>query len=151
MYNITFAPPFETIRTPYYYFHKFTSWLVKKLTKKYVIEKNLPFTYTSFTLDTKALANVIHGNAAAIYRIYKKRPAKIYIGKDILPLIQELTTPSQFNFPIECEVNGIKKIFGLDIIFIPYMTGMIVLPEDDDIPNGGSFIGKMPPLLRFSN
>lgn len=130
-------------------FHRIVSWFVCKLGGKYA---GLGSYARSEEIDIEEVINAIVAQKEIVGLIVQRRPKYLLIGREQIQKLKLRMDYGAFTIPAQIgnTSTAINKTFaGLEIRLIPWMSGIIVVPdlqEREPHPTTDSLYGVLPPL-----
>lgn len=109
----------------YHWIQKACFWILDKIDCKHVIKKD------SVKYETVNIGNIFHQlqeNIAEIHKNYNVKPGKLFIGREEYYELIKMACPSMM-FSVVNQTNPDRNLFGLEVTVVPWMKGMVVLPE----------------------
>ncbi len=106
-------------------------WLIKKIGGEF--ERKLPtIEYTELELDLKQLADAILDSKDAVYRIWHEGLTYVLVGhRELLDLrkLEHSILRLDFAFDFKGKGDRAAVLNGLHVILVPWMKGVVVLPD----------------------
>lgn len=111
--------------------HKFILWALKKIGLTPILgEEYLP----SDSIELDDIIEQIYANKAVLENVLNREARYLFVGHDVMKRIGMRYIYGAIQLPMKIESNNkllSSHIAGLKIIFLPYMTGMLVTPALD--------------------
>lgn len=85
------------------------------------------------TIDSSSFVERLFKQKEGIHKFFNKRPKVLLIGaKDYAELMQSKEFNQQFSFQAQYFYGNdrVVQIFGLEVKVIPWMSGVLVMPDD---------------------
>ena len=142
--TVAFIEPYSTFKTvtdnntfavredrPYLWLQKACCWVLGKL-GAYRVDTQTKIEYR--TIDADNFMTRIAKQHESVFELLNRKPKKLLIGaQDYAELMPETTVhyPFAFNASYEIGERGVARIMGLEVQVIPWMRGVLVVPNDN--------------------
>lgn len=104
------------------------NFLIKMLLKLKCINFSSNIEFEPIAFNISKIESIIYKNEHMLYSIYKRKAKYILVGRDYIDEIDKHITDKYSIYSFND-----RHILGLQIIFIPYMEGIIILPDLNSI------------------
>lgn len=142
--TVTFVEPYTTFKTatdssaftirddrPHLWLQKACCWVLGKLgAYRQDTQKKIEYR----TIDAASFMVRIAKQRSAVFELLNREPKELLIGaEDYAELMHEASTHVPFSFRASYAVGerGVAQIMGLKVRVIPWMRGVLVVPNDD--------------------
>ena len=143
--TVTFIKPYTATKTatdrsaftvredrPHLWLQKACCWVLGKL-GAYRQDTQTKIEYR--TIDADSFMVRIAKQHSAVFELLNRRPSELLIGaQDYAELMHEADTNFPFSFSASYAVGerGVAQIMGLNVRVIPWMRGVLVVPNEHD-------------------
>ena len=115
---------------PHLWLQKACCWVLEKL-GAYRVDTQTKIEYR--TIDADSFITLIAKQHSAVFELLNRRPSELLIGaQDYAELMHETASNHMFSFDATYMrgERGVVTIMGLRVHVIPWMRGVLVMPEE---------------------
>lgn len=112
---------------PHPWLQRIALWVLKKLDCVYMRHE---FQVERHIIDTGRLVDTLCKQRQELMLTYHKHGSRLLIGaEEYTTLMGEELRGTMFSFSTEYGYSSMGKVFGLEVTVIPWMKGLLVVPE----------------------
>lgn len=123
-------------RKPWRWLPRLGAWLERRAWAKWVRQSeeslHVDFSYTTVTIDTEELLEAVFRQNQAISRIYHGDCSVVIIGRDEWCRLAREADCHPATFDVRARLAGPNgaRVFGLQVVVVPWFEGICVLPKE---------------------
>lgn len=130
--------------------HESILWILKKIGLVPVrADEYLP----SGEIDTEDIVELIYANQGVLESVFHLDSKYLLVGEDMQKALKIKLTLGVTQFPLEYQSPNYslsKRYAGMYVVFVPYMKGLVVLPDlhsqSAPVIKSGEFVANVPNL-----